>query len=745
MNEHFQLKEEIQGKLGILKDTIRELEKSELVQQRAAFLWRKYLDQVEASLQDSLLSIAVVGSVKSGKSTLINALIGRDILKRGAGIVTAFITRIRTYGELGGWVELKPWSQIHDELNSSLELLPSLQEEFGKGRVFDIRKAEDRDEMKLLLDAAGAFLRQTGGRLDPNFLLLNGYLEGYKSAHCNMGDEVNRLIFDEHSLAQHQRYVSQESQAVYLRDMQINCPVPWLGEKVEVADCQGSDSPNPLHYARLQEYLLKCHFILYVISSRTGLRETDFKLLDFIKSLHMFPRTFFILNVDLDEHPQVEDLDRAVDRVRKELGWVVPEPRLFAFSGLYHLIDELGDGAEKREKRHLTFWKEDQPFIARTVAEYGAFRDEVRRSITGRRSRILLGTGLARLSLTASGIMDAVNTQKRFMDRNLGDLRKSAGKIKKKHDSLQGALATLENAVAGQKKLLEIEMDVSVEDFFHPKGGAIVKETLDMVELYAPNQEDLKELSDFSGLLACLHKFYLEFRQSLSRFLVEKVNLKVIEFAKSQEDHLRERLTGLSKGFGAIFASVVEDYRQDMAQFKIDLQTPSQIRDWDHLSCEIISPPTFSAFVDQDAVSRGILLIKFGLGRLTRFLAGLKRRTGKTKDFLMGETQKKETVEEAIRLVKLEARSELIHAFERYRDNFKSEYLYRIVEESMRQLLSEFRARADMTELDLTSMLKQSELEGEERQAVIETLSKAGDIVQGIVEELTSLELAFNQ
>ena len=37
----------------------------------------------------------MVGAVKSGKSTMINALVGQDLLRRGAGILTAMITRVQ--------------------------------------------------------------------------------------------------------------------------------------------------------------------------------------------------------------------------------------------------------------------------------------------------------------------------------------------------------------------------------------------------------------------------------------------------------------------------------------------------------------------------------------------------------------------------------------------------------------------------------------------------------------------------
>lgn len=57
--------------------------------------WLKVLGQVEAHVREDTCRLAVVGAVKSGKSTMINALVGQDLLRRGAGILTAMITRVQ--------------------------------------------------------------------------------------------------------------------------------------------------------------------------------------------------------------------------------------------------------------------------------------------------------------------------------------------------------------------------------------------------------------------------------------------------------------------------------------------------------------------------------------------------------------------------------------------------------------------------------------------------------------------------
>lgn len=744
MDGYLKFKKKMQHRVEILHETIRELEGRELAEEAAASRWREHLRQVDASLEDSMLRIAVVGSVKSGKSTLINALLGKDLLKRGAGIITAFITRVHTEGTLGGWVELKPWSQVLKELNATLHMLPIFREEASDADFVDIRREEDRQRLKTWVERMRTEWQQPKGQLDPNFVLLNGYLEGYGTLHANMGDTVNRLILDEHTLGQHQRYVGHEGQAAYVRDMEIHCPVSWLGEKIEIADCQGSDSPNPLHFALLQQYLLGCHFIFYVINSRTGLREADFKLLDFIKTLRMFPHTLFVLNTDLDAHPHHEDLDRLVERVRTELSWVVPNPRIYTFSALYHLADQLGDALSDRERRRLTLWLEEEGLTRRTNEGFASFREHLSQRISNQRTRVVLGSGLSRLNLVAGSIMDTTRARKRFMDQNLGSLDKSTGLLRRKQKAFQDILRTLENAIAGSRESIRPELDEAVDHFFDLKSGPIIKETLDMVDLYPVDSRYQKDLVDYRQLLRQLHFFYLEFRQSLSRYLVERVNLRVIEFAKEEEAFLRERLKQSSHAFWSLFATALDDYRRDMAQYQIVLRKGVEIKECDWSLMEHITPPSFSGFVDHEAVGRGVLLVKFGIGRFTRFLTSLKSRIGKRNALFELEAHKDESIREAIDLMKSEAKSELLYAFADYRKDFKLGYLHKMLDEGARYLLEELRTRAEMAQMDFTGLLKQSEAEGEGRESVIEVLTRTSRTTEAMVEELDSLRCAVN-
>ncbi len=50
--------------------------------------------KIPEHISEGRLKIAVVGVIKSGKSTFVNSLIGKELVKRGAGVITSITTRI---------------------------------------------------------------------------------------------------------------------------------------------------------------------------------------------------------------------------------------------------------------------------------------------------------------------------------------------------------------------------------------------------------------------------------------------------------------------------------------------------------------------------------------------------------------------------------------------------------------------------------------------------------------------------
>ncbi|MEJ5365542.1 MAG: dynamin family protein [Desulfosoma sp.] len=743
MNDYQAFKQGIELREHTLRRAVENLAAEQLTDEHQTQQWRDHLDLVQRALQDPLVRIAVAGSVKSGKSTLINALLGGDLLKRGAGIVTSFITRIRSNAVRGGWVEFKSWDEIHQDISGAAAMLPLTEGTPVPSKTYDLRKSSHRESLLKKLAAVQTELQHSRSFLDAPFLLVHAYLEGFPTVQDLVQDHPRRLTFDEKTLRRHQDFVGVESSAVYLKDVEIHYPAPWIGDEVEIADCQGSDSPNPLHFALLQQYLLKSHIIVYVVSSRTGLREADLKLLDFIKTLRMTPQTLFVLNVDLDTHQGLDDIHASVERFTKELRWTVPNPRVYAFSGLYHLLAAQEPPPSSREALRLAMWRDEAAHRLPQALGFEDLKKELAERVGTQRSRVLFSTGLGRLAAVAQTLGETCRTKRQLLGKDLSQLEQSARHLQKRQEELIGTLSTLENAIGGLRENLKNDLDKAVSTFFDLTSGPLVQETLHMVDHYPVDPAYAKDLGDPRKVIRQLHGFYMEFRRSLSAFLVDRVNVETIRFAKEQEEFLKRRIREASQGFWSLFQSALEEYHRELKALGVAVQEPGLSPEQPWAQWHHISPPAFSGFVDENALGRGLLLMKFGLGRLNRFLNTVKDRLGK-KRVVKDGAEPSGSFLEAVDVVKAETRAELVYAFRDYRQNFRYQYLHKLLDAALAYLLEEFQARARMAHMDFRHLLQHGKMEEDRRMRAAALLEETAASAENLLREIEELRRALS-
>ncbi|MFA5109803.1 MAG: dynamin family protein, partial [Desulfobaccales bacterium] len=340
--------------------------------------WQRVLAQVQAHVSEDTCRLAMVGAVKSGKSTMINALVGQDLLRRGAGILTAMITRVQPGPEPRAVLQFKDWDEINGEIRRALGLLPNPRL-VDRAEPLDLKEAQDRELLAQVLAEARESELWTEGSLDQNYLLLKSYLEGYDLLKDLM-PASGVLSLAGADLARHRELVTREATAVYLKDVLLTIPFPWPAAGIELGDCQGSDSPFPQHLAQVLAYLVKSDLALYVISSRVGLRQADFQFLGELKRMGLMPHILALLNLDLGEHASYEDVVKIRDRVAQELVSWQPDPRVYAFSALKLLLDRReirGEDLDPREAAVLKVWALDPESAAFSESEAARFEADL--------------------------------------------------------------------------------------------------------------------------------------------------------------------------------------------------------------------------------------------------------------------------------------------------------------------------------------------------------------------------------
>jgi hypothetical protein len=642
--------------------------------------WQKVLSQVETHVAEDTCRLAVVGAVKSGKSTMINALMGQDLLRRGAGILTAMITRVQPGPEPRAVLQFKGWDEINSEIRRALGLLPNPRL-VDRTEPLDLKEAPDRELLAQVLAEAKESDLWTEGSLDQNYLLLKSYLEGYDLLKDLM-PATGVLPLAGQDLARHRELVTREATAVYLKDVLLTIPFPWPAEGVELGDCQGSDSPIPQHLAQVLAYLVKSDLVLYIISSRVGLRQADFQFLAELKRMGLMPHILALLNLDLGEHTSQEEVVRIRDQVAGELSTWQPEPRLYAFSALKVLLDRRqsrGETLDPREAAVLQVWATLPDAAAFSEAEAARFEEDLKTALGDLRTRRLAGGSLAQVQMVARGLREQLELTGDLLTRGLDAIKELEVRLEARRQPLKATMATVSQTLEGAGNRLKKTLRGRVDHLLDRHSGQVGREMYEFIQNYTPDWEQLAPAAGAPVFRAVLYQLFQDFAKALDHHVTGEVNVALVEFIREQEEWLRQELAHLWQPLFLGLQEALTLYYREIADLGLPAAAPALEAaasprppglDLPLLNLEVVPDWRFAREV----------WVRSGMGFLGRAWDAIKRRLG-----LAGETEPRKQLlrdlERALAALKEWLQEEVGVQFLDYRERLKFQYFFPLVDQ----------------------------------------------------------------
>ena len=538
--------------------------------------WQKVLSQVQAHAAEDTCRLAVVGAVKSGKSTMINALVGQDLLRRGAGILTAMVTRVQPGPESQAVLRFKGWDEINGEIRRALGLLPNPRL-VDRAEPLDLQAAPDRELLAQVLAEAREADLWTGGSLDQNYLLLKSYLEGYDLLKDLM-PATGVMPLTGPDLARHRDLVTREATAVYLKDVLLTIPFPWPAAGLELGDCQGSDSPFPQHLAQVLAYLVKSDLALYVVSSRVGLRQADFQFLAELKRMGLIPHILVLLNLDLGEHTSYAEVVKIRDRVAQELGSWQPDPRVYAFSALKLLLDRReirGESLEPREAAVLKVWALDPDSAAFSEAEAARFEQDLQAALGDLQTRRLAGGSLAQVRMVARGLREQLELTQDLLTRGLTAIQELETRLAARRQPLQATMATVSQTLEGAGHRLKKTLRSRVDRLLDGHSGPVGKDLSEFIANFTPDWDHLAPPQVTPAFRPVLYQLFQEFAKGLAHHVANESNLAVVEFIREQEEWLRLELVRLWQPLFQTLQEALSLYYREIADLGLAAAPPT--------------------------------------------------------------------------------------------------------------------------------------------------------------------------
>ncbi len=667
---------------------------------------RAACEAITRQLSENTIRIAAVGPIKSGKSSFVNALLGGDYLKRGAGVVTSFVTRVSCGQGLAAQLVFKTWPQINDDIEQALVLFPSLDWHTEKGQ-FDIRTETERTALAEALETLTSEQLVSQDARNANSVLLASYLNGYARVADFITEAPAVIRYGQKRFAEHRDFAGNDDLAVYLKDIQLEICSPHLERHVEIADCQGSDSPNPLHLAMIQDYLLQTHFIVYVISSRTGLRRADIKFLSIIKKMGILDNILFVFNADFSEHDSLEDLQHLRAKVAEELAILRPEPEIYTFSVLFNLFRAGEDQLTDKDRGRLAQWRTDTDLVAFSDAESQRFLNDLQHKLIDEAAYLRLRNHVERLLVMAADIGNLLKMKQELLradEDRAGDIVKRIGANRQRMAQIR---SVIKNTLDGGIHKLRKEMRIDVDRFFDPHATDIMRQMTDFIRTYhVPAwQEHLQNLAT-AGFANTLYHVYQEFKQALDGFIAETINPEIFRFIRDRERRLVEYLHTVAEPYSAMVEEAIDEFQETAEDLGIATaaegirqHAPLPGLDVIRQTSRLQMPPAnaamrYSATVKTEAIMRlGAYKVLRGFRKLLR------------KPVEEGRGEEVQALKDGVERMKKETERSLLFHFKDYRENIKFGYIFKMVESASVQIADGLLERFETYESDLGQMV----------------------------------------
>ncbi|PIE71602.1 MAG: hypothetical protein CSA22_01890 [Deltaproteobacteria bacterium] len=679
-----QVKSELHTQLAVFSDQVAAATAIPGFDDGLCRKWQAAGDRIRNRLDDEIIRVAVVGAIKSGKSTLINALFGGDHLKRGAGVVTSLVTKVRAGDAPKAEIHLKSWDEVNADIRQALVLFPGGLSVDTEGGGFDIRRQADRESLAAAMADLDAEQLISDDTRNINTVYIRCYLAGFAAIGEMIKPEPSCIAYQGDRFGEHRQFVGDDNLAVYVRDVRISLVTDHLPAQMEVADCQGSDSPNPLHLAQVQDYLAETNLIVYVISSRTGVRRADIRFLSMIREMGILDNMLFVVNCDLNEHDGTADLEALIGRIWEDISLIKPDPEIHAFSSLFNLLrairEQGGDTALlPKDQARLAQWEGDTVFADWSDARTAGFLDALLGVLTGKRFELLLKNHLERLTLLVDAMINRCRLMTDLLARDTESAVTVVSRIRHYQKKLERVKDMVKRTLDGGKAPLHQSLRTETDHLFAPH-RELIQAVSGFIKSYAPGLDAYAASVSTEGFNAVLFRLYQDFKQAVDRHITEVVTPQVIRFTRKMETEIQAYFLGIAEPYEGMMIDALNDYCDGLCELGI-VQAPTSWEPIQHGELESmktvagIALPPIMDLTRYGARVRTETLFRFGIYTLINRIRQVFKKPV-TED----RREALRALKDGLKRMKRETEASIRFHFKDYQENLKFTYLFRLAD-----------------------------------------------------------------
>jgi hypothetical protein len=599
----------------------------------------------------------------------------------------------------------KSWDEVNSEIEQALTLFPDHETPVGKD-PFDIRRERDRTTLKQGLQSLHSDLLIANGSRSIGSILLESYLGGYETVKDILAAESIRKVYEDDLFDSQKSFAGNDRLAVYLKDIQLEVNSPFIDSNIELADCQGSDSPNPLHLAMIQDYLLKTHFIVYVISSRTGLRQADVRFLSIIKQMGIIDNMLFVINCDFSEHESMQALMDLVEKTRSEISLLRPDPPIFTISSLFNLFRSSDKPISEKDALRLAQWETEKELVGLSDAETSRFNDVFQDKLRKERTTLLLKNNLERLGLIAAGLQNWSRIHQDIFNRDARGVEEVLQKMAFHHQQIEQIRSLVKSTLEGASRKIKRELKQDVDRFFDNRYGSVIEHIREAIRGHQVDFNAYEDHLEATSFTYTLFLIFQDFKTALDAYMAESINPKIVKFIREAEAKASRSLASVGEPYEAMINEAISGYRETMDRLGIplletegDQRATEKFKSKDPVSgLKIPSIETamrYSARIKTEAVVR--------LGFYS--MASIINKLFKKKASRQGQ-EKIEALKDSVKRIKRETQRSVALHFKDYQENIKFQYIFKMTDAMSNQLYETLMEKFQSYALNVSTVIE---------------------------------------
>jgi hypothetical protein len=432
----------------------------------------------------------------------------------------------------------------------------------------------------------------------------------------------------------------------------------------------------------------------------------------------------FVVNIDFSEHETLEDLEAVIQKVREEVALIKPDPDVYSFSSLFNLFSVSSVKLAKRDSLRLEQWMAEEDMVTLANNETRRFETSLNTKLTRERFGLLLKNHLERMSVMVSGIERWSGMQKEMLEKDVDGASETIKKMEYHQERMKQMKSLIKSTLNGAAADIMKGQRSDIDRFFNVNSGGVSDQTMTFVKQYAISAEKYRDKLEASGFQKTLYLVFQQFKQALDTFMAETISPEIASFSRKIEERIRTSLESVAGPYHSMAADDIAELRSTIADSGIGSNAirhdNNNLLDLDAIKQTTgLALPSSATALQYSAKVRTEAFIRLGLYSAVSLVKKVLKKSP--------EKEKEEQVRalaDGFKLIKRETEKSIHFHFENYRENFKFQYVLKLIDAAAEYLHRVLLEKYQSYDSDLTSMEEMMEKRGSERGDMVDYLEK---------------------